>query len=277
MAIPNRIVLVGSTSQKLSNRFANLRPAPDRYAMDGPRNFLYDDYMESDLYGEGPADTYGTSDRGPSSSYRRSGTRATADLDLDTYSTIRRQSGRRQPPVDDFGSYRTSQKANRFAMAVGINPRRQPDIRRQTGFNNIVVERRPRPQTQRRVVRQYVQDYDDPVEEVVQVVRPSRPIRVVKKVPIQQRVKKVIVKTVGNTRRGAFKPGTSRNQGKPIPRRNKGGIQKKKATHADLDRELEGITNSKNKFTKKPKASHSDLDQELDEYMRSSKHPRINV
>lgn len=70
-----------------------------------------------------------------------------------------------------------------------------------------------------------------------------------------------------------------RNQ-KNVPRRNAGGIQKKKATKVDLDQQLESYMNPKaaqNKTGPKQKATHANLDQELDEYMRSSKHPRINI
>lgn len=144
--------------------------------MDGPRNFLYDDYMESELYGDGPSDNYGT-DR--SSFRRRAHARGAVDLDLDSYQAVRRQPTGRFRPADDFAPSRPSQNANRFAAAVGIPQRRQQR-------EEVYVDRRPRLQSfqrpqgtsQRRVVRQYVQDYDEPVEEVIKVVRQTRPIRV---------------------------------------------------------------------------------------------------
>ncbi|CAD5208670.1 unnamed protein product [Bursaphelenchus xylophilus] len=256
-SVPSRIVLVGSTTQKLSDRFQSLS-APrftDRTAMDGPRNFLYDDYMDSDLYGQGAVDNFGAGGRADSFR-RRANARSAIDMPLDSYtSTSRRPIPSRSRFADDFPT-RQPVHARRMATALGIPARRQA-----LDYDDYPAPRRG----VRRVIREVIDD-DEPVEEIVRVIRKpriqkTRTITVVRKVPITQRVRKPGVKpTITRT---AFKskgrPGPSKDRSGPSPRRvSSGGIQKRK------DRK-----------ESKPKPSHGQLDAELDAYMRSSKHPRI--
>ncbi|CAD5205891.1 unnamed protein product [Bursaphelenchus okinawaensis] len=259
-SVPSRIVLVGSTTQRLSDRFQRL-PAPrlsDK--MDGPRNFLYDDYMEADFYSQGAVDSFGAGGRGDSFR-RRTNARSAIDMPLDTFSSRRAGPSRGRGFVDEEFAPRQPTHARRMASALGIPQRRQR-------FDDIPPRRAP----VRRVIREVVDDdrYGG-VEEVVRVVRKpqriqrerTRTITIVKKVPITQRVSRkpqVVFK-----KKAGGRPGPSTDRSGPSPRRVKsGGIVKK-------------TPGFKAKKPAKPKANHDQLDAELDAYMRSSKHPRINV
>jgi len=156
-------------------------------------------------------------------------------------------------------------------------PHRGPRVQRVV-YRDAVPTARVAPRVVRRRV---VDDYDDmdlPGREVVEIVErrvPQRRVQVVKKVPIHQRVvKKIIVQKVarpsfGNKREGAI----SRIQ-------SRGPIQKKKfAGGRKQDNGAGPSQRQGGKFKKdqKPKLSATELDRELDEYMRGSKHPRVNL
>lgn len=266
-----------------------------------PRSFLYDDYMDDEVAERpsyGRSDLHGRSEFGMGSSGLRGGnsrSRGGVDFDLDDYSSIRRPAEglrRREDPLGDFGSpIGTNPQSRRFANAMGIPPSRSQRTYDDLDYAPVPRGRlqqivyRDAPARARQVVRRVVggggRDYlDDSRGEVVEIVervrRPQRRIQVVRKVPIHQRVvKKVIVKQSsrpGNRRSNSF---GNTNLGGRVNRTNQqqqgrrnvsGGVQKKKfAGRGGPKREA------------KPKLSATELDRELDEYMKGSKHPRVEL
>jgi len=245
-----------------------------------PRNFLYDDYMDNDMGGRGSS-SYCRSDFGIGSSSRGLSVRG-LDVGLDDYSRGRRPATdgllrrHREELLDDFSG--SQGQARRFADAMNIAPTRAQRVYDDLEYDaplprgrlqQLVYREAPR---RRPVIRQVVggRGFMNSPREVVQIVervsRPQRRIHVVRKVPIQQRVvKKIIVKKVGGRPgRRSVGENKTRQQNSRVQGRKGGAIQKKKMT----------TTRGPNKDSK-PKMSATDLDRELDEYMKSSKHPRI--
>jgi len=299
--LPSRIVLNSASSISLSDRFRQLKQVPKSsgHKMNGireSRNFLYDDYMDtelvdsrgdygrSDLQGGRSADYglgAGAGLRGGASLRRRD-----LDVGLDEYAAAlhRKPDGilRHRDSMDNFGGSSTGH-ARRFADAMGIpsSTRTQPvydDLDYAPPARSRVIYR-DAPRSRQQVVRRVVgggRDYFDDTREVVEIVervqRPQRRVQVLRrKVPIHQRVvKKIVVQKVvrngGGIKRRSFGGGSKSGQDSSprIQRRsNTGGVQKKK---------FEG---GRGKKDSKPKLSASELDRELDEYMKSSKHARV--
>jgi len=205
--LPSRIVISGSSTISLSERFRQLKQAPKssnnhRMSMREPRSFLYDDYMEDDLNERpsyGRSDLHARNEFGIGSSGIRGGNSRSRGVDfgLDDYSNIRRPTGgirRRDDTLGDFGSpVGTGPQARRFASAMGI-----PSSRSQHTYDDLDYEPVPRGRLQqlvyrdapprahqvvRRVVsggrRDYLDDSRGEVVEIIERVRqPQRRVQV---------------------------------------------------------------------------------------------------
>jgi len=243
-----------------------------------PRNFLYDDYMDTGMRSA-------QDDLGIGSSTSRTARSRAMDLELDDYVSRRPTGGYSRHEGPAYGSPSAPQ-VRRMASALGLPPGRS-----QASYDDLDYGI-PRARSQRvtyrdapraRIVRRVVDDrdyLDDNIVEVVERVRrpTTRRIQVVRKVPIHQRVvkkiivqKKIVGRSFGGNRRSVGGGNNAGNRGRiqRVQGRRNTNIQKK---------QLGGGKNQRGpKKENKPKLSASDLDRELDEYMRGSKHPRVAV
>lgn len=113
LKIPSRIVLKSSSTVTLSDRFRKLRqsplptaPQPTKNRMSAPRGpsnrFLYDDYMDTDLYAHQEEDDHYAAAAAPAPMPARGSTRRTAaalDMELDSYAAPSRSRRGAEAPV----------------------------------------------------------------------------------------------------------------------------------------------------------------------------------
>lgn len=289
-SVPARIVIVGTSTMKLSDRFSQISTTPksamrrgyedddftnggyangmgrgmvsDHMMRDPGRNFLYDDYMDNDLFGRNSSHN-----RGRGSSFamsrqkpimvRKPAPRQIVDpYDDDLYNDSMEQQAATVDPVSlPLDTYSALSRA-----------------RRRRGGNRMgdqyqllsIPARRSRPQRRAFPVTQEIYEYYEP--RARQGFRP----RARSRIPIQNRisVKRISRPNFGNRIRVARSPfqksfrrsggGGGKFANKP-PRRfgpnRRGGPKKEQPKKKTLE----------------------ELDRELDSYMKSGKHPRVQI